>query len=326
MRNNEKGIALGFTIISLLVALLVASSFYGSDKSSQSIATGVYMQCWGILFFLSYFYSYKTFFFRGLIWVCENFSYPKGRKMAFFYFALTFGLGSMSILQGITEAKQKPPIELEAQNSEMFCLENPPSLKEFSIVDSQDSTSQVLLSTSFEPTGFFSAKNISPFITNEKAPLNITSNCSNSGQYALNVIPEKTGIFQQFFPPQMDRIKMGSKLSSSFNSNMSFNVTNLNSVTLNFARYSTSNPDKRSDFNCGSSLNVYYRLDNNNWIHKMSYCGQHITETTGWKKRELIFDTQSANTIDFLFAYESLSIANNPVLYLIDDLIITGKK
>ena len=85
------------------------------------------------------------------------------------------------------------------------------------------------------------------------------------------------------------------------------------------------NSDKRDDFNCGSSLNVYYRLDNNKWIHKMAYCGQHITETTGWRNSELIFETKNANTIDFLFAYESLSIANNPVLYLIDDLMITGE-
>ena len=325
MKNQEKGIALGFTIISLLVALLIASFLYGTDKSSELIFTGIYIQCWGIMFLLSYFFSHKTFFFRGLIWLCENFSYPKGRKMAFFYFALAFGLGSMSIFQGVTEAKQKPPIELEAQNSEMFCLSNPPMLEEFSSLDSQDFSTSLLLSTSFEPTDYFSSKNIAPFITNSKAPLSITSNCSNSGQYSLNVIPIKTGIFHKFFPPQMDRIKMGSKLSSSFNSDTPFNVTSLNSVKLTFMRYSTSNSDKRDDFNCGSSLNVYYRLDNNKWIHKMAYCGQHITETTGWRNSELIFETKNANTIDFLFAYESLSIANNPVLYLIDDLMITGE-
>ncbi len=246
--------------------------------------------------------------------------------MAFFYFSLALGLGTMSILQGLTEAKQKPPIELETQNSEMFCPDNPPIMKEFSSLDSKNSSTKVLLSTSFEPTGLFSAKKITPFITNDKASFSVTAICSNSGQYSLNVIPEKTGIFHNFLPPRTDRVKTGSKLSSSFKSDMPFNVARLNSVTLTFARYSTSNPGKRDNYNCGSSLNVYYRIDNSKWTHKMAYCGQHITETTGWRKGKLVFDTKNANTIDFLFAYESLSIANNPVLYLIDDLIITGKE
>ena len=37
---------------------------------------------------------------RGFIWICEHFSYPAGRRMAFFYFALCLFLGTMSILAG----------------------------------------------------------------------------------------------------------------------------------------------------------------------------------------------------------------------------------
>ena len=56
---------------------------------------------WGAMFLASYFYSHKTFFFRGLIWVCEHWSSPKGRGMAFFYAALALGLGSMATLSGL---------------------------------------------------------------------------------------------------------------------------------------------------------------------------------------------------------------------------------
>ena len=326
MKNNEKGIVLGFAIIGLLVLLLLASFIYGTDKSSELIFTGVYIQCWGILFLLSYFFSNKTFFFRGLIWLCENFSHPKGRKMAFFYFALAFGLGTMVILQGISEAKQKLPTEFIDQNAELNCKPRPPILNNFSSHDSKNVITNMLLSTSFETTTATSAGNIVPFLLNPKAPLSITSSCSNSGEYSLDVIPRKKGFLQNLLPFQQDRIKICSQLSSSFNSNTPFDVEGLKSVKLSFMRYSTSNPDKREDFNCGTSLNVYYRLDGKEWKHKMAYCGQHITETTGWNSSELLFDTQQATTIDFLFSYQSSSITNNPGFYLIDDLKVVGQK
>jgi len=56
---------------------------------------------WGVMFLASYFFEHKTFFFRALIWVCENFSRPPGRGMAFFYAALGFGLGGFAFLRGI---------------------------------------------------------------------------------------------------------------------------------------------------------------------------------------------------------------------------------
>ena len=59
------------------------------------------LQLWGLLFLAAYFFSHKTFFFRGLIWVCERFSHPRGRGMAFLYFALAFALGTMALLRGL---------------------------------------------------------------------------------------------------------------------------------------------------------------------------------------------------------------------------------
>ena len=104
--ENEAGVALGITIILVLVILLIASLFSGFklgpvEEGSTAVFTGIYLQVWGILFLLSYYFSHKTFFLRGLIWICENFSSPRGRKMAFFYFFLAFALGTIGFLKGI---------------------------------------------------------------------------------------------------------------------------------------------------------------------------------------------------------------------------------
>jgi hypothetical protein len=154
--------------------------------------------------------------------------------------------------------------------------------------------------------------------------LQTTTICSNTGKYSLNVIPEKGGILEKLFSPQFDRIKTGTVLSSSFNKYEPFNIHEFKSVNLTFMRFSTSNPDKRDISNCGSSLNVYYRFNGGEWTHKMAYCGQYITETTGWRRSELNFETKGKFTIDFLFAYEEFRPSDKSTLYLIDDLVITG--
>lgn len=124
--KNEKGLALGLSIIGILIILGSLPFFLGFDlgpakEGASTIFTGIYLQVWGILFLLSYYFSHKTFFFRGLIWVCENFSSPRGRKMAFFYFVLAFSLGTIALLQGAgafsngeaTNQPLKPPPGIE---------------------------------------------------------------------------------------------------------------------------------------------------------------------------------------------------------------------
>lgn len=49
----------------------------------------------------SYYYSHKSFFLRALIWICEHFSRPSGRWMAFFYFFLGAFMGAMGLLTGL---------------------------------------------------------------------------------------------------------------------------------------------------------------------------------------------------------------------------------
>ena len=105
-RANEPGIILGIFIIIMLITLGVLSFFFGFEtgpikKGPASILTAIYIETWGIVFLLSYFYSHKSFIFRGIIWVCENLSCPKGRFMAIGYSLLAFGLGTVALIQAI---------------------------------------------------------------------------------------------------------------------------------------------------------------------------------------------------------------------------------
>ena len=105
-RPNETGLALGLSLIAVQIFLLTATLLNGFQlgsftKGPQAILTGIYIQVWGLLFLASYYFEHKSFLFRGLMWVCENFSSPKGRFMAFFYFALAFGLGTMALVIGL---------------------------------------------------------------------------------------------------------------------------------------------------------------------------------------------------------------------------------
>jgi hypothetical protein len=114
---NEKGLALGISIILILIILGCSPLFFGFElgpikNGPSSILTGIYLQLWGVLFLLSYYFSHKTFFFRALMWVCENFSSPRGRKMAFFYFALSFLLGTVALLRGLTGNEHKEKMQL----------------------------------------------------------------------------------------------------------------------------------------------------------------------------------------------------------------------
>ena len=104
--EHETGLVLGLSLIAILVILLFAALFSGfkpgpMEPGLNTTMLGLYIFAWGAMFLASYFFEHKTFFFRGLIWVCEHFSHPKGREMAFFYAALAMGMGGFAILRGI---------------------------------------------------------------------------------------------------------------------------------------------------------------------------------------------------------------------------------
>ncbi|PPT46270.1 hypothetical protein [Xanthomonas arboricola] len=104
--ENEPGIALGVSLVAILGALLVSTLLTGFKpgpvrRGPSTVLLGLYLMAWGTMFLASYFYSHKTFFLRALIWVCEHWSSPKGRVMAFFYAALALGLGGVATLSGL---------------------------------------------------------------------------------------------------------------------------------------------------------------------------------------------------------------------------------
>jgi hypothetical protein len=104
--ENEPGIALGVSLIAVLAALLIGALAAGVEPGPirpgpGSVLLGLYLMAWGAMFLASYYYSHKTFFLRGLIWVCEHLSRPSSRSMAFLYAALGLGLGGMATLSGL---------------------------------------------------------------------------------------------------------------------------------------------------------------------------------------------------------------------------------
>ncbi len=75
---------------------------YGSFKQGlHTTYTGLYIMVWGVLFLLSFYFTKDSYLLRLLRWVCEHFSWPAHRKMAFFYFALAFISGGYTFLIGI---------------------------------------------------------------------------------------------------------------------------------------------------------------------------------------------------------------------------------
>lgn len=92
-------VVLGLILLSL--AFTSPMSIDSTGRNHGNIWLGLYIMLIGICFLLSYFYNQYSYIFRLLDWVCSNFSRPKGRKMAFFYFGLASCLGLAVIFGNI---------------------------------------------------------------------------------------------------------------------------------------------------------------------------------------------------------------------------------
>ena len=104
-REPELGYLLGGSLIAAaIVSHIVFAVTFGippsPDSGLASISIGVYMQSIGLLFVAAYYFSHKTFLFRAIIWVCEHLLAPRGKRMAFFYAALFFLLGTVAMVRG----------------------------------------------------------------------------------------------------------------------------------------------------------------------------------------------------------------------------------
>jgi hypothetical protein len=104
-RTDEPGLALGVLLIAVLAGLMIATFVAGFETGplragTSTVLLGVYLMAWGAMFLASYWLSHRTFFLRALIWVCEHASWPGGRRMAFFFAALTLLAGAYVTLVG----------------------------------------------------------------------------------------------------------------------------------------------------------------------------------------------------------------------------------
>lgn len=102
----EPGYLIGGSLIAILIGLLIAVFAWGPapgpvKEGSSTVLLGAYVFAWGLMFLASYYYGHKTFFLRALLWMCEHWSHPKGRKMAFFYFGLATLIGGGTMLRGL---------------------------------------------------------------------------------------------------------------------------------------------------------------------------------------------------------------------------------
>jgi hypothetical protein len=100
-RSIEQKIVLDAVLIAVAAGLLVLARPSGIAPAEQEVPTafvGFYLIYLGVLFLLSYYFSEASYVLRALIWVCEHFSHPRGRYMAFFYFGLSLLVGGGALL------------------------------------------------------------------------------------------------------------------------------------------------------------------------------------------------------------------------------------
>nr|CAS02589.1 putative integron gene cassette protein [uncultured bacterium]CAS03050.1 putative integron gene cassette protein [uncultured bacterium] len=92
--RDEPGYFVSLLCIGLLVSLFVASLY----RNSEVLWAGIFLPSLGLMFLASYFFDHKAFFLRGLMWICEHFSRPCSRNMAFFYFGICMMPGAVALI------------------------------------------------------------------------------------------------------------------------------------------------------------------------------------------------------------------------------------
>ena len=135
--------------------------------------------------------------------------------------------------------------------------------------------------------------------------------------YAMNMIPEGNPDTQRYMTLE------GVSLPS-------IDVTEYAKLRISFFLKSTSNPRPRSIHNCDSSLNVYFRKNDDDWKHRMAYCGSYPNESGGWSNRTLDFDVKDIRNIGFRFVYgiqntdSQKEKERRKAVYLIDEIKVVG--
>ena len=107
-RTDERGALLGWSLIGILAFLqgaALVAGLPGPGENAESplglILISLMFLLLGPLFLVAYFHPHKTFFFRGLVWFCEQFSFVRTRKLAFFFAVLCTLGGVLTLLQAL---------------------------------------------------------------------------------------------------------------------------------------------------------------------------------------------------------------------------------
>lgn len=66
-----------------------------------AIVSGGHIYFWSALFLLSYYWRDASWLLRGMMWLCENTSTPRGAWTALLWSGLAFVMGSIAIIQGL---------------------------------------------------------------------------------------------------------------------------------------------------------------------------------------------------------------------------------
>lgn len=93
----------GWLIITAFAVFIIGFNLIPAGQysaRSRDLIAGVYVLGIGAAFLSAYFFENESTLFRGLMWLCKNFSFPSGRKMALFYAGLCAVLGSIAMLSG----------------------------------------------------------------------------------------------------------------------------------------------------------------------------------------------------------------------------------
>ena len=91
-------VVLGFL---LLMTFRSAIELGPIAKGSAAVFLGAYLQYWGVLFVASYFFPGRSYLLKGLVWICDNMSTPRGRWTAILWGGLALVIGTSVMLQGL---------------------------------------------------------------------------------------------------------------------------------------------------------------------------------------------------------------------------------
>lgn len=85
---NNPYYSIGYSIIIILAIFFLLTILRLDLNNPFNIYLSIYIQLFGIIFLLSYFFEENNFVFKYHMDICIKKSFPKSRNMAFFYFAL----------------------------------------------------------------------------------------------------------------------------------------------------------------------------------------------------------------------------------------------